>query len=223
LVTRTVPAGMASPPAGIARKAPGGSRGTGHSAPKESDFLTVYFAVHTEDPADGRLRHAAPPTNLKPRHSTGRSSWDSSVVSEIELVQVDLDDDERAFLRAALLDWGGPAAPTNGIATAMGFSDAQRLSSETWSLWKQIEAGQGLSVPDWRRTLLAVEIVFASDVVGSGLDWSITSGISDEQSSPSCAGSSASCPAGGARSSSTWTTPAMPRSRTRKGPKPSST
>ncbi len=30
--------------------------------------------------------------------------------------------------------------------------------------------------------LLAVEIVFASDVVGSGLDWATTSGIPDEES-----------------------------------------
>lgn len=111
-----------------------------------------------------------------------RLSWDSSGVNEIELIQVELDDDERAFLRAALLDWGGPAAPTDGIASAMGFSDAQRLSAEAWSLWEQIEAGQSLGASDWRRTLLAVEVVFASDVVGSGLDWSITSGISDEAS-----------------------------------------
>jgi hypothetical protein len=34
----------------------------------------------------------------------------------------------------------------------------------------------------WRQVLLAVEVVFASDVVGSGLDWRITSGISDEES-----------------------------------------
>jgi hypothetical protein len=40
--------------------------------------------------------------------------------------------------------------------------------------------GQPLSRADWRRALLATEIVFASDVVGSGLDWSITTGLADE-------------------------------------------
>jgi hypothetical protein len=39
-----------------------------------------------------------------------------------------------------------------------------------------------MTADDWRRVLLSVEIVFASDVVGSGLDWRITSGISDEES-----------------------------------------
>ncbi len=32
---------------------------------------------------------------------------------------------------------------------------------------------------DWRRLLLAVEVVFVSDVVGSGLDWSVTTGFPD--------------------------------------------
>lgn len=38
-----------------------------------------------------------------------------------------------------------------------------------------------MSQVDWVRTLLATEIVFASDVVGSGLDWPITSGLPDEE------------------------------------------
>jgi hypothetical protein len=38
-----------------------------------------------------------------------------------------------------------------------------------------------LTAEDWRRALLAVEVVFVSDVVGSGLDWRFTSGFSDAQ------------------------------------------
>jgi hypothetical protein len=34
----------------------------------------VTWSFHTEDPADGRLHHAAPPLTLKPHHSTGLSS-----------------------------------------------------------------------------------------------------------------------------------------------------
>ena len=33
----------------------------------------VTWSFHTEDPADGRLLHAAPPLTLKPHHSTGLS------------------------------------------------------------------------------------------------------------------------------------------------------
>ncbi len=94
--------------------------------------------------------------------------------------QVVLDDDERRFLRAALLDWGGPASPTDELAAAMGFSGAESLSREAWALWERIEAGETLTPQDWRQVLLAVEIVFASDVVGSGLDFRFTSGLSDE-------------------------------------------
>lgn len=55
------------------------------------------------------------------------------------------------------------------------------MSRETWALWKRIEAGEVLSSQDWRRVLLAAESVFASDVVGSGLDWPITTGIPDAE------------------------------------------
>ena len=34
----------------------------------------VSWSLHTEDPADGRLRHAAPPLDLKPHHHRGLSS-----------------------------------------------------------------------------------------------------------------------------------------------------
>ena len=40
--------------------------------------FSVCLAVHTEDPADGRLRHAAPPLDLKPHHPRGLS-YDSSI------------------------------------------------------------------------------------------------------------------------------------------------
>ena len=103
-------------------------------------------------------------------------------MSETPDAPVALSSDERRFLRAALLDWGGPARPTDALAVALGFTDADRLSSEAWALWLSIEAGESLSVADWRRVLLSVEIVFASDVVGSGLDWRFTSGLSDEKS-----------------------------------------
>lgn len=103
-------------------------------------------------------------------------------MGEDERVRVDLDSRERVLLRAALLDWGGPASPTDEIAAAIGFTDAANLASEAWTLWKEIEAENGLTVSNWRRALLAVEIVFASDAVGSGLDWASTSGISDEES-----------------------------------------
>lgn len=103
-------------------------------------------------------------------------------VSEDLNLAVPLDDSERRFLRAALVEWGGPARPTDALAVALGFTSADRLAREARALWERIEAGDALTTGDWRQVLLAVEIVFVSDVVGSGLDWWITSGISDEES-----------------------------------------
>jgi hypothetical protein len=63
----------------------------------------------------------------------------------------------------------------------MGFSSAESLSGEARALWQRIEAREVLTTEDWRQVLLAVEIVFVSDVVGSGLDFRFTSGIPDEE------------------------------------------
>ncbi|WP_197025816.1 hypothetical protein [Nocardioides sp. URHA0020] len=93
-----------------------------------------------------------------------------------------LDDRERRFLRAAMLEWGGPAKPTDALAVALGFTKAATMSGETWALWERIESGEVLSSQDWRRVLAAAEAVFASDVFGSGLDWPTTSGMPDAES-----------------------------------------
>src|SRR4051794_30696830 len=102
-------------------------------------------------------------------------------MASAELIHVQLNADEREILRAGLADWGGPARPTDALATAMGFTDAASLPQEAWQLWQQIDRSSALTTQDWRRVLLAVEIVFISDVVGSGLDWRITTGFSDAE------------------------------------------
>lgn len=79
-------------------------------------------------------------------------------------------------------DWGGPARPTNEFAVAMGFAGAKEMPDEAWALWKRIEADEALTGADWRRTLLAAEVVFASDVVGSGVEWPTTTGFPDDES-----------------------------------------
>lgn len=42
-------------------------------------------------------------------------------------------------------------------------------------------AGTPLSRTDWTRALLATEIVFMSNVIGSGWDWQTTTGFGDEE------------------------------------------
>ncbi|MDR7166167.1 hypothetical protein J2X12_004221 [Pseudarthrobacter oxydans] len=93
----------------------------------------------------------------------------------------DLTDDERELLRRGLLEWGGPASPTNSMAVAMGFRDIKDLLKEGCRIGADISEGRPLTYADWHRALLATEIVFASDVVGSGVDCSTTTGLEDEE------------------------------------------
>lgn len=99
-----------------------------------------------------------------------------------ELTYLDLDDDERYILSRGIVEWGGPAYPTEGLAVAMGFLSVQDLLLDGKRLHDAVKAGHPLSSTDWFRVVLATEIAFASDLVGSGRDWSITTGVSDEQS-----------------------------------------
>ncbi|MFE5502875.1 hypothetical protein ACFQ73_09980 [Amycolatopsis japonica] len=98
-----------------------------------------------------------------------------------ELVSVELPDDEREVLRRGLAEWGGPASCTEALAAAMGFRSVADLLEDGRRLRTALAARKPLSPQDWRRVMAATEIVFASDVFGSGLDWSITTGFSDEQ------------------------------------------
>jgi len=96
-----------------------------------------------------------------------------------QLIQFRLTDEERAVLRAGLYEWGGPAHCTEELARAMGFQGIRDLFDERKRIAVAIVEGQPLSRTDWTRALLATEIVFMSNVIGAGLDWSIATGFSD--------------------------------------------
>jgi len=99
-----------------------------------------------------------------------------------EMLSPDLTDDERRLLWCGLSEWGGPARCTDEMAVAMGFHSVQDLFDSGKRLRSAINSGEPLAASEWLRVLLATEIVFASNGIGSGLDWSITTGMSDEES-----------------------------------------
>ncbi len=115
-------------------------------------------------------------------HRPGTMRYLDRDLGEPELIAFDLDDDERYILRRGIVEWGGPAYPTEELAIAMGFSGVRDLLADGKRLHEAVEAGRPLSRTDWFRVVLATEIAFASDLVGSGRDWSITTGVSDEHS-----------------------------------------
>jgi hypothetical protein len=99
-----------------------------------------------------------------------------------DLVTFELSDDERLLLWCGLHEWAGPARCTEELARAMGFESVANLLDESGRLMDAIQRGGALRRLDWCRILVATEIVFVSATFGSGHDWSVTTGIRDEQS-----------------------------------------
>ena len=87
---------------------------------------------------------------------------------------------EVELLRRSLLAWGGPARCSVPLAVGMGFLDAQDLLDQCRVLNLALGEDAPLKAADWARALLATEIVFASDLAGSGVEWSTTTGFTDE-------------------------------------------
>ncbi|MER5199842.1 hypothetical protein ACWD3J_38600 [Streptomyces sp. NPDC002755] len=86
---------------------------------------------------------------------------------------------EVELLTRALLEWGGPAHCSDQLAVAMGFAGTQNLFDQCQRLRQALRADAPLGAADWARTLLATEIAFASDLAGSGVEWSTTTGRDD--------------------------------------------
>lgn len=99
---------------------------------------------------------------------------------EVELIDVALTDDERQVLSSGLIEWGGPAHCTEEMAVALGFESVADLFETGARLADNIRNRKPLTVRDWARALLATEVVFASDLLGSGHDWAVTVGLDDQ-------------------------------------------
>ncbi len=96
-----------------------------------------------------------------------------------DAVSVELSDEERYMLVYGLRDWGGPAHCTEPLAVAMGFSGIDDLLDESERIITSIQAHQPLTVRDWTRALHSTELIFISDVVGTGSEWTVIHGQSD--------------------------------------------
>jgi hypothetical protein len=90
-----------------------------------------------------------------------------------------LAEDEVRLLRRALGEWGGPARCTDQLAVGMGFASTADLLDQCDVLRDALAADAPIRPVDWARTLLAAEIVFVSDLAGSGTEWTTTTGLDD--------------------------------------------
>jgi len=100
-------------------------------------------------------------------------------VGVYDSVEVALDAEERRMLRCGLTEWGGPARCTEEMAVALGFQGVDDLHATGHQIAEALEAREPLTQLDWVRALLATEVAFASDVVGSGVEWAVTTGLTD--------------------------------------------
>ncbi|WP_189232796.1 hypothetical protein [Streptomyces flaveolus] len=62
--------------------------------------------------------------------------------------------------------------------------DAHDLLGQCRILIRALGDDDPIKPVDWARTLLAAEIVFVSDLVGSGVEWHTTTGLTDEATLP---------------------------------------
>jgi hypothetical protein len=88
---------------------------------------------------------------------------------------------ERRLLSEGLQQWGGPAKPTDQLAVAIGFAGVADFDAGRERIAAEIELGGPLTTLDATRALAATEIVFASDIFGAGVEWSIVTGLTDEE------------------------------------------
>jgi hypothetical protein len=88
------------------------------------------------------------------------------------------------LLIRGLNEWSGSARCSRPLAEAMGFGDLELFLKETERLMSGLEKQSPLPPGDWRRALVATEIVFASYVLGAPGDWPITTGLPDAETWP---------------------------------------
>ncbi|MEU1395910.1 hypothetical protein ABZ403_07545 [Micromonospora zamorensis] len=86
---------------------------------------------------------------------------------------------EVSLLRRALAEWGGPGHCSDELAFGMGFDSKADLLRRCGSFRSALANDAPLTPSDWARMLLAVEVVFISDLSGSGVDWQTTTGFTD--------------------------------------------
>ncbi|MCV7077982.1 hypothetical protein [Mycobacterium szulgai] len=104
-------------------------------------------------------------------------------MTESDLVAIDLTEDERLLMLHGLNEyWGSAARADTLMAPLVGLSTTGEFDALIGRLKDAIGGRVPLSNLDWARALFLTEISWASDVVGSGLDFATN--IRDERAAP---------------------------------------
>jgi hypothetical protein len=88
-----------------------------------------------------------------------------------ELIDIELTDDERRLLSDGLNEYGGSIHYKPVMTRALGLPDRASFDALLDRLRRAIWRKEPLSKLDWARAVFLTEVSWASDLVGSGLDF----------------------------------------------------
>lgn len=94
-------------------------------------------------------------------------------------VPVELTERERYLLARGLLEWGGPARPSDAIARVIGFDDVETMYRESDRIRRLLKEPAALTKRDLQAALIATEIVWSSNFYGAAFDWESVTGWDD--------------------------------------------
>ncbi|WP_157900632.1 hypothetical protein [Mycobacterium rhizamassiliense] len=103
-------------------------------------------------------------------------------MTESELIDLGLTDDERLLISHGLSEYGGPIRGQVVMTRALGLSDSGAFNDLVARLRGAIFRKQPLSKLDWARAVFLTEVSWASDLVGSGLDFKTN--FHDDEAAP---------------------------------------
>jgi hypothetical protein len=103
-------------------------------------------------------------------------------MTEPELVAIDLTDDEHEFMLRALTEFEGTAGYSPFPIKILGVSTADEFDNLLDRLRRAIWDRKPMSYLDWARAQLLVEMCWASDMIGSGTEF--TYSYRDELAAP---------------------------------------
>ncbi len=87
-----------------------------------------------------------------------------------EIIALRFDHDEREFFARVLEESGGPAQVTDPLAVFVGFADANDMVKRCHDIAARVDLEEYIAEVGLKRNQLACEILFSSDIYGSGFD-----------------------------------------------------
>lgn len=101
--------------------------------------------------------------------------------SPAELVAVELSATEREFIAQVLQQWGLSASDAPFPFQILEMSTWEQFGELTRRLQRAVINNESLTDLDWARVMFLTEITWASNLVGSGLDFAIVTRFTDTE------------------------------------------